>query len=214
MPYADFGEKVSFGTGSQFLKLKSKGDKLRFRILGRPFIEGKHFTKTEDGWDVTPCPRVNEKQDCPSCTIYMKAIGAANKTKDEAIKKKAHKEFDKYNATISVYYPIIDRLTQEFRVFQTTMGVRGKIESEGEMGVKVLAVDFDIMRTELPGSDYYKLSRVDSAETTPLTDLESELIEKNKNVDLSQIVNGTADDDSTVAFEANSEVRDDVEPAV
>lgn len=215
MPYADYGEKVEFGSGSRFLKLKAKKDKVRFRLLGRPFIEGKHFIpkgmNEETGkmdWEITPCPRVNEKAECNYCTRYMRGIGTANKTKDKELIKKAHQELDKYNASISVYYPIINRLTQEFTVLQTTLGVRNKIEAEAEIGTRVLAVDFDLMRTEVPGSDYYKLSRVDSAETTPLTEAELALIEKNRGVKLDEIVNGSADDDSNVSFEANSEVRE------
>lgn len=206
MPYAEFGEKLSFGGGSPFFKLKSKGDKLRFRLLGAPFIEGKHFFKLEDGsWDIQPCPRVNEGKECPHCKIFFSIIMKAKKTGDKTIMEQAKKEANPYKNSISVYFPVLDRETEEFKVFQSSISVRNKIEDEVALGTKVLDVDFIVLRTENPGSDYYKLSRVDSADIRPLTAKEQSEVERFKATNLADIVAGVPDE-AGVAFEANSEV--------
>lgn len=207
MPIAQFGEKLNF-SNNQFLKLKSKSDKVRFRLLGAPFIEGKHFFELEDGWDIQACPRINNREECQHCKKYFQIISGLKKTDDKTMQKQIQKEADPFKVSISVYYPIIDRLSAEFKVLQTTMGVRGKIETEVELGTKVLNVDFDLLRTELPGSDYYKLARVDSAETTPLLPQEEEIVAKYTPDQLEKIVNGSFDENK-VAEEANTEVRED-----
>lgn len=210
MPYADFGEKLSFSAGSQFFKLKSKGDKLRFRLLGAPFIEGKHFTELPDGsWDIQPCPRVNENSKCDTCNKYFSIIMKAKKTGDKTLMEQAKKEAKPYQNSVAAYFPVINRDTQEFVVFQSTVGVRTKIEDEIALGKKVLEIDLVVLRTETPGSEYYKLSPVDSADTLPLTEKELSEVERYKTIDLSEMVAGAADDDSSLAIEANSEVVDE-----
>lgn len=208
MPYVDFGEKVNFNS-SQFLKLKSKGDSIKFRILGRPFIDGKHFSKTPEGeWDIKACPRINEHGKCGLCDQFFSIIMKAKKTGDKTLIEQSKKEAEPFKSTVSVYYPIINRATEEFGVFQTTMGIREEIEAEAALGTKVLEADFMVMRTEVPGK-YYRFSKVDSAETLPLTEKELSEVEKFKTIKLDEIVSGTADDDSNVAIEANTEVVED-----
>lgn len=209
MPYAEFGEKLSFGGGSTFFKLKSKGDKLRFRLLGAPFIEGKHFFKLEDGsWDIQPCPRVNESSKCPHCDIYFSIIMKAKKTGDKTVMEQARKEAAPYKNSIAVYFPVLDRETEEFKIFQSSISVRNKIEDEVALGTKVLDVDFIVLRTENPGTDYYKLSRVDSSDTKKLSANEKAEVERFKTINLADIVAGVPDE-AGVAFEANSEVAED-----
>jgi hypothetical protein len=209
MPYAQFGEKVNFNS-SQFLKLKSKGDSVKFRILGIPYIDGKHFTKTADGkWDIQACPRVNEHGKCEMCSKFFSIIMKAKKTEDKTLIEQAKKEAEPFKCSVSVYYPVINRETEAFAVFQTTMGVREEIEAEAALGTKVMESDFTVMRTEVPGK-YYRFSKVDSADTKPLSDKEVEGVEHFKTLKLDEIVNGTADDESNVAIEANSEVIEEL----
>lgn len=210
MPYADFGEKVSFNS-SQFLKLKSKNDAVRFRILGIPYIDGKHFTLGDDGktWDIQPCARVNEKSKCEKCDKFFSIIMKAKKTGDKTLIEQAKKEAEPYKCTVSVYYPIINRDTEEFAVFQTTMGVREEVEAEGALGTKVLETDFVVMRTEIPGK-YYRFSKIDSANTTPYSEKELQGVEKFKSIKLDEIVSGVADDESNVAIEENTEVVEEL----
>lgn len=211
MPYADFGEKLSFSAGSQFHKLKSQGDKLHFRLLGRPYIEGKHFTELPDGsWDIQPCPRVNENSKCETCNKYFSIIMKAKKTGDKTLIEQSKKEAKPYQNSVFVYFPVINRETQEFTIFQTTMSVRNKFEDEISLGKKVLEMDWIVLRTETPGSEYYKLSPVDSADTKPLTEKELAEVERYKSMDLAEIVAGAADDESNLAIEANSEIVEEL----
>lgn len=209
MPYAEFGQKLSFSSGSQFFKLKSKNDSIRFRILGVPYIDGKHFTKTvvdgKDNWDIQPCERVNSHGKCEMCSKFFAIVMKAKKTGDKTLIEQSKKEAEPYKCTVSAYFPVINRDTEEFAVFQTTMGVRDEIEAEAALGTKVLDVDFVVMRTEVPGK-YYRFSKVDSAETKPYSEKELAGVEHFKTIKLDEIVSGTADDDSNVAIESNSEV--------
>lgn len=208
MPIVNFGDKLPFG-GSQYLKLKSKGDLVHFRLLGAPFIEGKHFFKDAggDGWDIQPCVRVNDKAECEYCKIYFKMIAKAKKTGDKKLIEKAKKEAKSYQSSISVYYPVIDRTTEQFVIFQTTLGVRNSIEAEVKLGTKVLKVDFKVLRTETPGESYYKLSRVDSADTKRLTEKEKDAVLYFDTVNMIELVSGSPDE-SGVSAEANTEVQD------
>lgn len=208
MPQVGFGEKLQKG-GNQFLKLESKGDMVRMRLLDAPFIEGKHFFQTDDGWDIQECPRINEGAKCEHCDKFFAFLRKAKKETDKTLIAQIRKEADYWKPSTFVYYPIINRMTGEFTVFQTTVGVREQIEAEYTMGVKVLEVDFNVLRTEVPGASYYKVSRVDSAETTPLLPSEVEAVEAYKTMDLSQLVNGRYDENSNTAVEANSEVQED-----
>src|SRR5690606_3687535 len=122
------------------------------------------------------------------------------------------KEAKPYQNSISVYYPVLDRTTGQFVVFQTKPSVRKEIEAEYAMGTKVLEIDWIVMRTENPGSGYYKVSKVDSADTKPLTEEELAEVERFKSIDLADFVNGAFDGESGVAFEANSEILEDENP--
>lgn len=209
MPQVGFGEKLNSG-GSQFFKLESKGDRLQFRLLDAPFVEGKHFFQDDDGgWDIQPCPRINDGDKCPHCDKFFALKRQVKKESDKTIIAQLNKEADYWKPSTFVYYPVINRETGEFTVFQTTVGVRQQIEDEYALGVKVLDVDFIALRTETPGSGYYKVSRVDSAETKALTDAEKQVVEDYKNMDLSELVNGRYDGESGTAVEANSEVVED-----
>lgn len=210
MPMANFGEKLNFSSNKKFFKLQSKGDKLRFRLLGAPFIEGKHFFELAEGWDIQQCPRVNEKQHCEHCDKYFSILSKAKKTGDKTLIEQAKKESQPWQSRVFVYYPVIDRLEAEFKIFQTTLGVRTKIESEHEMGTNLLRSDFVVMRTEQPGAAYYSLSKVDSADSTPLLPEEEKIIEEYKTMDLTELVNGSKDENSGITIDENSEVRADV----
>jgi hypothetical protein len=198
MPYLNFGEELSFSKNT-FIKLSGKNDQLHFRLLGTAYYEGKHFIKKADGkWEVLPCQRINTKQGCEYCKLYFEHLEEALKVKDtskkeyEALKKEA----DKYKAAISIYYPVLNRKTETFQIFETKMGIRKKIEAELAAGIPVLERDFIVTRTENPGADYYTLTRLDSADTQPLTDKEKEEIEKAKTTDLESLIMGSKDEES------------------
>jgi len=208
MPYLNVGEKLDSGY-SQFFKLKEVGDSLRFRVLGIPFVEGKHFFETAEGYDVKPCVRINEHAECQYCQTYFKALATAKKTGDEKeVKKvKESKEMKPYRTSLLVYYPVLDRTEGKFIVFQTGMGIRGKIEAEAALGTKIMDTDFVVKRMAKFGPNTYAFSKVDSSDTTPITLEEEEEVKKGKAVKLEEMINGTADDESNVAVEANVEVE-------
>lgn len=211
MPYSEIGDKFSTST-SQFVSLKGKGDKIRFRLLGRAFINGKHFEELPPNdpsgkkWNVTNCSRINDRVECETCNKYFEIMAKAKKTENKDIIEQAKKDAKKYQAAISVYFPILNRDTAEFAVFQSKMSVKNALDEELNMGTRVYDVDWVVMRTEKPGTDYYKTSKVDSAETPPLTEEEVEVVKKGKSTDLSQLVMGTPDD-SDLAADANVEVE-------
>ena len=208
-PVVSFGQKFSTGN-SLIVKIKEKSDKLQFRLLGPCFIEGKHFFKTPSGdWDIQPCPRINDGTNCGYCARYFSTIAKAKKTEDKTLIEQAKKEARPFQNSVMVYYPVIDRNSQEFKIFQTTMGMRAKIESEVELGKDVLKIDYIALNTGLVGKDKYTLSPVDSSETNPLTEKELEAAARYKTTKLSDLIGGTLDEDSGVAQEANTEIIDE-----
>ena len=203
MPVAEFGEKISFSV-SKFTKLKSKGDKLRFRILGKPFYDGKHFmedSNSESGWKVLPCPRINEGGECEICEMFFAAHKSAKK--EGLSKTETQKLTSPFKPAVNFYFPVLNRDSQEFEIFQTTQGVRNQIESQIELGTKVLERDLIVLRTETPGSGYYSLNVVDSADTEPLTEKEEAEAVKGKEANLEDYVNGQS--------ESAGEVEEDIE---
>lgn len=194
MPTADFGEKISF-SASKFTKLKSKGDKLHFRILGKPFYDGKHFMEdpsNEKGWDVKPCPRINEGAECEICEMFFSAHRSAKK--DGLDRSETDKLTNPFKPAVSFYFPILNRETEEFEIFQTTQGVRNQIEAKIELGIKILDRDVIVVRTENPGSNYYSLDVVDSSDTKDLTKKEKSEVRKAQSINLEDYINGREED--------------------
>ena len=105
MPVADYGEKLNF-LASKFTKLKSKGDKIKFRLLGAPLYDGKHFMADGDGWDVRPCPRINEGAECELCVLFFAAYRSAKK--DGLDKKETDKLTSEFKPAISFYFPVLN----------------------------------------------------------------------------------------------------------
>jgi len=203
MPMADFGEKLDF-SASKFTKLKSKGDLIRFRIIKAPHYDGQHFLKdTEGNWDVRPCPRINKKEKCEFCEMFFEAHASAKK--EGLSKEETFKLTDPWKPSVKFYYPIINRETNRFEIFQTTQSVRDAVEAEIDMGTKVLKKDIIVLRTEKPGN-YYKFSMVDSADTKPLTKEEKAEFKKGKETDLNIYLSGSEEEDSQLAVEVNSEI--------
>ena len=88
------------------------------------------------------------------------------------------------------------------------MSVKNALDEELKMGTKVYDVDWVVMRTETPGPNYYKTSRVDSSDTPPLREEELEIVAKGKATDLSTMVMGTPDE-GELAAAANVEVEEE-----
>lgn len=200
MPHADFGETLSFNS-SLWVQLKAKGDSVHFRLIGKPFYDGVHLFKSSGGWLREDCPRINSGSKCSKCEIFFEKK-ALEKAETDPIKKKSLEEDARvYQAKITFYYPILNRRDHKFQVLKTTMGVRTKIENDAAAGVKIMERDFVLTRTENAGSDYYSLTRLDSADTLPISDVEREQIEKGKSTNIESLVTGSQPDDGTAVAE-------------
>lgn len=184
----EFGQDLP-SSGNTFLRVKQKGDKIQFRIAQNPTYVGKHFIQKEEGWDVPLCVRINDNEECSYCEQYFKLMKEAKKFADDKAKSdKLKKEARHYNCSITFYFPVLDRDTQEFGILQTTYGVRNKINEFYENGTDVLSKDFILRNTgsESP-KDRYSLTIVDSTDTKPFTEKETANYELAKNYDLSEI---------------------------
>ncbi|MDX9743620.1 MAG: hypothetical protein RBT59_07390 [Arcobacteraceae bacterium] len=131
-----------------------------------------------------------------------------HKDTDKELYEEGKKSASKYQATVTVYFPVINRKLEAFQIFQTTVGIKKKIDAEIALGTPVLERDFMVIRTEEPGSNYYTLSKVDSADSKDFTDKEKEEVEKFKKMNLENIVNGTKDDDNAISEDVNTDEID------
>lgn len=177
MPRATHEEDVTYGS-NPFRRLKSKGESITFRIVGKPFYDGQHWSQDEDGdWESTECPRIMRKEECQLCQQAMELRRQAKAEKDKEKKKELDKKVREKSVRINWYYPIIDRDTHAAAILQTTIGVRNKLRQEFDNEINILEYDYVLTRTEKPGSDYYSLVRKDSKECKPLTKEEKGEIE-------------------------------------
>lgn len=208
MPRADFGESLSFNS-SLWMQLKAKGDSVLFRLIDAPYYDGKHiFDDGRGGWFVEDCDRVNKGTKCTKCQIFFEHKEAEKAETDPEKKKDLAKEARKYQAKVTFYYPILNRKDKKFQVLKTTFGVRNKIENEAAAGTKIMERDFVLKRTEAPGADFYSLTRIDSADSQPLDDIEQEEIAKGKATDIEQMINGKPDEGTETSLQANSRQRE------
>jgi hypothetical protein len=212
MPFIGFGQELAKSSGN-YIRLKTVGDSLKYRILGEAYVEGNHFFFADSKWDIQPCPRINAGSDCPHCDKFFKALKSIPKIEDKKEYRDAVDEMKKSvpgcEPAITYNFPVINRDTEAFTVFKATPGIRAKIENEAAIGTKVLEVDFITKNTGKPGKDKYAFSRVDSADTAPLTEKEKIVKTEYTPAKLEAEVIGAPDEDSAVAFEANSEIRKD-----
>lgn len=196
MPQANFGEKTNADRRGGFIKLKDKGETFRIRFI-RPdfFYDGKHFTELADHkWDIQGCPRINEDNYCDTCEKAQEILSTLNGVKDENERKAIKEKAKPFQPSISFYYPVIDRADETAKILQVSMGIRIKLEERLKKGEEVLKYDYDITRTEKPGSEYYTLERVDSAETKELTEREKVEVADAIKWDLSKMVEGRKSD--------------------
>jgi len=212
MPSIDFGEQLP-KAGGTYVNIKNAGDKVQFRILAKPFVEGNHFFGSAGNWDVQPCLRINNNADCVHCnrlTVVKKAIPKTeSKEEYDRLLQIAKKSVPGCDPGITFNFPIINRNTEVFAVYGATTGVRNKIDAELKLGTKVLEVDFLVLNTGNKGKDKFSLTRLDSAFTRPLSEKENAIKSNFVYADFEKLVDGSPDDEGAIAFEQNSEVRDD-----
>lgn len=202
MPTANLGDNIDF-SNSKFRKLSKQGDKVLFRLLSdKYFYDGKHFledSSEQSGWRVVPCPRINEGAECEICENFFAAHKSAKK--EGLNRSETDKLTRPFQPVVSFYLPILNRETESFEIFQTTQGVRKKIEAQKDLGTKVMERDLIVVRTENPGSDYYSLTVVDSSETKKLSEKEKAEVKKGSAANLEEFVNGRESDEDEVEYD-------------
>lgn len=216
MRTVNWGEKLP-SQASGRVRLKSAGDKIIFRLLGKPVLEGSHFFSKDGKWDIKPCLRINKDQHCEYCEKFFAAVKEMPHIDDQQKYKKEIEELKKrmpgFEASISYNFPVINRETQEMVIFQTTPGLRNKIDSEAAiLEEKIFNYDFVAKNTGKALKEKYALSRVDSADTTELTEKEIKIKENFDAKDFESKISGQSDDSSELAEQANTEIIDEEAP--
>lgn len=151
MPVAEFGKKLNLPSNqSTFVKLKSKGEKIKFRIANTPHYETLHFIN--DGREVVLCGKFNsEDKDglCTYCDQYVKAVDSDDKKLARALAP-----------VTTFYYPVLNLETGKACIFQfTAKGIHYTIGGYSDEGVDVFGCDWTVERTEEKGN-YYKVLRL------------------------------------------------------
>lgn len=193
-----------FGGSAKTIRLKTKGQKVRF-ILGddTPTMYGLHWLDRK----AYSCPRVNSEKSCPRCEEgyeLLRELKELNLEKDsKEYKEKKNKAMDKL-PNISFYYPVLVVGGEGFEkgafLVETVKTIYERFGDLQKKGKKLLDLVWELERTEKPGS-YYALddvATVDSVEVTP-----EHLEDLNK---LSEI-----DIDSTMSYESILGYYDDPE---
>lgn len=187
MPNFNFGDNLSFDRKDLFLELKTKDQRFHIRFVGGGNYDGKHFMQGDDGkWLISYCPRIMEEAHCEYCQLFFEAQKLLKET-DESEKtklKELEKEVRKYKAKITFYYPVINRETEKAQILKTSLSVRLALEEELKNDIDITQFDYYLTRTEKPGSEYYKLTRIDSSKTTSLSEEEEKALKIAKGLTL------------------------------
>ena len=178
MPEAKFDNRnlnLPTSTG-KYIKLKAKGDKIKFLIASTPHYETKHWLSDQEA---VLCEKYNSEDKmakCQYCEAYQKNLEAAGEDKDKV------KAANKMKPQVSFYYPILNFKDNVAGIFQTTQSVHWTIVGYAEDGVDVFGCVWSVERTEDPGN-YYATRRLDPVKLTAEQRLE---LEKAKTIKLSK----------------------------
>jgi hypothetical protein len=192
MPNAMMGDKLKeIDRGSGFINLKAKGDKAQIRFIRSDFYySGKHFSQGADNkWIIQDCSRINEGNPCDTCQKAFDILKELKGVEDENVKKEIKKRAREFQPNVSFYYTVLDRETGEAKIFQTTVGIRIKLDAKLADGEKIMNYDYVVKRTEVLSS-YYTIDRVDSADTKELTEKELKEVEMAQGWNVQEMVDG------------------------
>lgn len=194
MPVAEIGQRIEgVDRRTPMLELKSKNETAHIRFIQASYAwDAKHFIKDKvtHKYTVTPCDRLLFQSPCVNCEIMFDLIKGAKSdgSLNEASLKKEIEEIRKeYAPASSFYYPVLNRETQEVILLKTTLSVRLRIDEENEKR-DITKYDYLITRTEDPGKSYYTVERVDSEETSPISEKESAEISLVKSWNLQALI--------------------------
>jgi len=190
MPSFNLGEALNIDRGGMFVKLKAKGDKIKFRLVKGGYYDGKHFIKNGDKWTVSNCPRIMGGGECEYCNKYTSIRTQADLLQDKEERESVMKEANNFKAKMTFYYPIIDREDGKGKILKTSLVVRQELEQEYKDGIDVYEYDYVLTRTEESPAKYYKLTRIDSKQTKELTTEEVNEMGRLANLNLEELVTG------------------------
>lgn len=147
MPEATFGHRLNLpSAGSSFVKLNSKGDKIKFAIANTPHYETHHWlSRTEK----VVCEKYNtedKEAKCKFCDDWKKLLDAGKKDAARQIAP-----------VTTFYYPIVDLAKNVPSIFQfTAKSIHYTISGYAEEDVDVFDCIWVVERTEEKGN-YYKI---------------------------------------------------------
>jgi len=156
MPVADFNKKLNLPSkGGQYIRLKEKGDKVKFIIANTPHYETIHFINRE----VVVCGKYNSddgKGDCEYCDMYKKAIEDGDETKERNLRP-----------VTNFYYPILDLTNNKPAIFQfSAKSIHYTVKNYADEGVDVFNSIWSVERTNEQGANYYKVLCLGSPKLT------------------------------------------------
>ncbi len=190
--YTDDIDMPGSSATSPFIQLKSKGEKIKFRIANTPYVRGQHWV---DGKTPVACPRINRKEDCEYCQKYEN--GDFPPGVDE------EKGRNWYQPSIQVMYPVLNRATGKSQIFQTSPSVHRTIKEAAEAGVDVSKSDLVVTRNEGAPATYYSTVRLDQS---PLSPEESIAYEQAKNINF-ELIFSKEGKPSSMKVESSAQVK-------
>ena len=177
MPVANFDRNINLPSGGgKYLRLKAKGDKVKFLIANTPHFETKHWIGDRES---VLCDKYNGQGKtavCGNCDTYKMMLAEAGDNEAKL------KEANKLKPQVTFFYPVLDLNTNEPVIFQTSPSVHWTIVGYKEDGVDVFNCAWAVERTEEPGK-YYEVRRLDSIK---LSKEQLEALEKAKQIVLSK----------------------------
>lgn len=199
MPEADFDRNINLPTsGGKYIRLKAKGDKIKFLIASKPHYETKHWISDRE---TVLCEKYNGQPKgavCSYCEKYKDQLALAGDN------KKLIEAANKLRAGVTFYYPVLNLDTDEPNIFQTAPSVHWTIVGYKEEGVDVFKCAWSVVRTEVAGN-YYEVRRLDSVK---LTDEQEDAYQQAKQISLNK---GKAS--TSVVEEEEPPMHDDEVPA-
>jgi hypothetical protein len=149
MQNADFGKNLNLPSkGGLYIRLKEKGDKVKFLISGTPTYETIHWVGDKEK---VLCAKYNsdnpEKAECDICEKYRMAV----ENNDEA-EQKANRPVTNF------YYPILDLNSNKPSIFQfSAKSIHYTIKNYADEGLDVFNTVWVVERTNEQGANYYKV---------------------------------------------------------
>ena len=194
-PTDDFSTDISFPgqPRSEFVRLTSKGEKIKFRIAKPPFYLGKHWIGPKEQ---VPCLKVNKNLECEWCMKFEQKI------------ENPHTKSGSYKPNVEFYYSVVNRGSKKAEIFQTGISVHTVIKETAKAEVNIYNSDWQVVRNEGDNpATYYGTVRLDA---TPLTTEEKEELKVAKELDFTKIFK---DEGQSSSIEEPALIENEDQPA-